>query len=229
MFGSGTVFLAHCSLRCAFCQNFDISHGGSGHACSPPELADIMLGLQRQGCHNINFVTPTHYAPQIVEALGTAAAKGLELPVVWNCGGYESMEALRLLDGVVDIYMPDVKFFDKNSAKKYYKAPDYPETIKAALKEMRRQAGDLALDPRGIAQKGLLIRHLVMPNGGADTAEILKYIAEEISIDSYVNIMDQYRPLYRANKFPEINRRPTSGEFEAAIATARQLGLHRGF
>ncbi|MEE8483098.1 MAG: radical SAM protein, partial [Nitrospinota bacterium] len=231
-YGSGTIFLAHCNLRCAFCQNHDISHGGQSAEntfISEENMADRMLGLQARGCHNINFVTPTHFAPQIVSAIGIAADAGLELPIVWNCGGYESLDVIKLLDGIVDIYMPDIKFFNADSAKKYCDAEDYPEAVKEALREMHRQVGDLSMDSRGIAQRGLLVRHLVMPNDVADTEGILTFLASEISKETYVNIMEQYRPLYQAFNFEEINRRITLEEFNAAVRKASELGLHRGF
>ena len=228
-FGSGTIFLTHCNLKCQFCQNYDISHKGVGVATTSEQVAEQMLALQEKGCHNINFVTPTHFAPQIVKAIAIAAAKGFQLPIVWNCGGYESLEVIKLLDGVVDIYMPDVKFFNHAYAKKLCDAQDYPEVVKEILKEMHRQVGDLTMDGRGIARRGLLIRHLVMPNDAADSGEIMRFIAGEISINSYVNIMDQYRPCYQAYRFEEIDRRITVKEFTEAIDAARAAGLTRGF
>ena len=227
--GSGTIFLAHCNLRCLFCQNFEISHLGEGRTVSPEEFAELMLNLQRMGCHNINFVTPTHYAPQIVSALPLAIEGGLELPIVWNCGGYESLEVIRLLEGIVDIYMPDVKYSDDVYAKKYSSAPDYFGVAKEALREMHRQVGDLEIDGRGVARRGLLIRHLVMPGAVAGTEKVAQFIAEELSTESYLNIMDQYRPYYKAETVPEINRRITDKEFLAALDAARATGLHRGF
>lgn len=228
-FGSGTIFLTHCNLRCVFCQNYDISHLGEGERIGPRDLARLMLRLQRQGCHNINFVTPTHYVPQIVEALPMAVEEGLEIPLVYNCGGYESLEVIRLLEGIFDIYMPDVKFMEPEHAQRYCNASDYPEVVKGVLKEMHRQVGDLWIDDEGIARRGLLIRHLVMPNGVADSEEVLRFIAEEISVHSYVNIMDQYRPLFRAHEYPEIARRITYKEYVTAIKAARKYGLYRGF
>jgi putative pyruvate formate lyase activating enzyme len=227
--GSGTIFLTHCNLLCIFCQNWEISHGGQGYPVSTAELAELMIRLQAAGCHNINFVTPTHYAPQIVEALDEAVQRGLRLPVVWNCGGYETLEVIQLLEGIVDIYMPDAKYMDPEPAKRYSKAEDYPEVIKAVLKEMHRQVGDLAIDKRGIAYRGLLVRHLVMPNRLAGTAKLVRFLAEEISPHTYVNIMEQYRPCYRAVEFPDINRRPTRDELLEAYTLARKAGLHRGF
>lgn len=227
-YGSGTIFLTHCNLRCLFCQNYDISHKGDGVVSNPDRLAEMMLALQKSGCHNINFVTPTHYAPQIVEGIAKAADKGLELPIVWNCGGYESLEVIKLLDGVVDIYMPDVKFFNAANAKKFCAAQDYPDAVKEALKEMHGQVGDLVTDSRGIAQRGLLIRHLVMPNDAADSGGILRFIAGEISTNSYVNVMDQYRPCYDAFRHKEIDREITSDEYRRTVEIAKGLGLARG-
>jgi len=228
-FGSGTIFLTHCNLRCIFCQNYDISHGGQGKEVTTSEFADYMIYLQRLGCHNINFVTPTHFASQIISILPKAIEMGLELPLVWNCGGYESVEVIKLLDGIVDIYMPDFKYSSSPSAKKYSKAPDYPDIVKEVLREMHRQVGVLKMDNRGIAYRGLLIRHLIMPDGIAGTREAMEFIAKELSPDSYVNIMDQYRPCYKAFDHPEIARRITTEEYEDAVRFAREAGLHRGF
>jgi len=228
-FGSGTIFLANCNLRCVFCQNFDISHEGKGEYVSDKAFSDIMIRLQRLGCHNINLVTPTHYAARIVSALPLAIESGLQLPIVWNCGGYESEEVIRLLDGVVDIYMPDIKYSDEHYAIKYSRAPHYFERACDALKEMHRQVGDLEIDSRGIAKSGMLIRHLVMPEGVAGTERVMKFIAQELSKDSYVNIMDQYHPCYKAADFPEIDRRITAAEYEEALQAACSFGLHRGF
>ncbi|MDH5508973.1 MAG: radical SAM protein [Nitrospinota bacterium] len=229
MGGSGTIFLTHCNLRCVFCQNFDISHMGRGEEVTTEEVARMTLQLQAMGVANINFVTPTHYAPQIVEAVALAAERGLQLPIVWNCGGYESLPVIRALEGIVDIYMPDIKFFDKASAEKYMAAPNYPQVVRKALLEMHRQVGPLELDRRGIARKGVLIRHLVMPGHKEDTEAILKFIAEKLSPDSYVNIMEQYHPAWRSHEFDKINRRITHAEWEEACETARKLGLSRGF
>ena len=228
-FGSGTIFLTHCNLRCIFCQNYDISHGGQGKEVTTNEFADYMIYLQRLGCHNINFVTPTHFTSQIISTLPKAIEMGLELPLVWNCGGYESVEVIKLLDGIVDIYMPDFKYSSSPSAKKYSKAPDYPDIVKEILREMHRQVGVLKMDNRGIAYRGLLIRHLIMPDGIAGTREAMEFIAKELSPDSYVNIMDQYRPCYKAFEHPEIDRRITTEEYEDAVRFAREAGLHRGF
>jgi len=227
--GSGTIFLTHCNLRCVFCQNYDISHLGEGKRISDSELAQLMFGLQRQGCHNINFVTPTHYVPQIVAALPAAIELGLTIPLVYNCGGYESLEVLKLLDGIIDIYMPDTKFSDAGAAAAYCSAPDYPRILQEVLLEMHRQVGDLMLDERGIAYQGLLIRHLVMPQGVAGTRETMSFIARHVSPDSYVNIMGQYRPLFRAGEYQEIARPISTGEYREAIEIAREEGLRRGF
>ncbi len=227
--GSGTIFLTHCNLRCIFCQNYDISHLGRGEGMTSSDMARVMLRLQETGCHNINFVTPTHYVPQIVSALPEAIEKGLRLPIVYNCSGYESMEVIRLLEGVVDIYMPDVKYMDEKYSKQFSHVPDYPEVIKKVLKEMHCQVGDLSTNSKGVAERGLLIRHLVMPNGSASSEAVLKFIAEEVSVNSYVNIMDQYRPEYRAHEYPEIDRRITMKEYMEAIQWAKCYRLYRGF
>ncbi len=227
--GSGTIFLTHCNLRCLFCQNYDISHEGRGERITSSDLARVMKRLQEMGCHNINFVTPTHYLPQIVASLPEAIEMGLTLPIVYNCSGYESMESIQLLDGIVDIYMPDAKYMDEEYARKYSNAPDYPEVLKKILKEMHRQVGDLRINSAGIAERGLLLRHLVMPNGVASSEKVLKFIAEEISVHSYVNIMAQYRPEYRGLEYPDISRRITQKEYMEAIQIARRFHLYRGF
>lgn len=227
--GSGTIFMTHCNLRCAFCQNHDISHLGQGEAVTSQQMAAYMVALQQRGCHNINFVTPTHYVPQIISALPYAIDRGLRIPLVYNCGGYESLEVIILLDGIIDIYMPDAKWSDSGVAEKYAQAPDYPAVVKEVLKEMHRQAGDLQISKAGVAEKGLLIRHLVMPGGLGGTRELMHYIATEISPHSYVNIMSQYRPEYRACEFPDINRRIINAEYREALDWARAEGLYRGF
>jgi len=192
-------------------------------------MAEMMLRLQELGCRNINFVTPTHYVPQIVASLPAAIDRGLRLPLVYNCSGYESMDVIRLLEGIVDIYMPDVKFMNGDYSAKFCNAPDYPEVIRKVLKEMHRQVGDLRGNSDGVAERGLLIRHLVMPGGFASSEGFFRFVAEEISIDSYVNIMDQYRPEYQAHDYPEINRRITQKEYLEAVQIARRFGLYRGF
>ncbi len=225
--GSGTIFFAWCNLRCLFCQNWDISWKGEGTEVDATELAAMMLSLQIQGCHNINVVSPSHAAAQILEAVAIAAENGLRLPLVWNSGGYDSAETLELLDGVVDIYMPDMKYGDSDLARKYSKIRDYVGVNRRAVAEMHRQVGDLALDGRGIATRGLLVRHLVLPNGLAGTEEVLGFLANEVSRDTYINIMGQYRPCYRAHEYPELNRRPSADEMREAFGIAERLGLER--
>ena len=227
--GSGTIFLAGCNLLCVFCQNWEISHLCQGKKMNPEELAEGMIYLQEKGCYNINFVTPTHFVPQIVKAVEEAARKGLNLPLVYNCGGYEKVETLKLLEGIFDIYMPDIKYSNSDVAEKYSGAPDYFEVAKKALKEMHRQVGDLKIDKNGIAYRGVLVRHLVLPNDLSGSKDILKFIAEQISRETYVNIMDQYHPEYKALEFEELNRRITLSEYEKVINIARKFGLHRGF
>lgn len=228
-YGSGTIFLTNCNLGCIYCQNYDISHLGYGHPMTEEELAHSMLSLQKRGCHNINFVTPTHFTPQIVKALKIAIENGLRIPLVYNCGGYESTSTIALLEGIVDIYMPDIKYSDEQTAKRYSNAPDYFERCKEAVKEMHRQVGDLTVDERGIAVRGLLIRHLVLPNNVAGSAEVFKFIATELSKESYVNIMLQYRPMYRAFEYEELDRMITMSEYREAVEIAKECGLHRGF
>jgi len=224
--GSGTIFMAHCSLECVFCQNFDISHGGEGEIVSWERLARMMLELQRAGCHNINFVTPTHQVFPILNALSVAIEGGLRLPLVYNCGGYDSLETLRILDGIVDIYMPDFKYGDAAVGKRYSGVDDYPDVAKAALREMHRQVGDLTLEGRGVARRGLLVRHLVLPNDLAGTAEVVAFLSE-LSPDTYLNLMGQYRPCYRAHEHPGLARRPNAAEMERAFRLARAAGLRR--
>ena len=226
--GSGTIFFTNCNLDCQFCQNYDISHLGIGSKVSITELARSILSLQQRGCHNINFVTPTHFTPQIVDALILAIEKGLELPIVYNCGGYESVETLRLLEDIVDIYMPDIKYSIDENALKYSGVQNYQGTVKQAIKEMHRQVGDLKISKRGIAQRGLLIRHLVLPNDIAGSKEVIDFVADEISINSYINIMDQYRPSYNAFKYAELNRRITPSEYKEVVDYAFSKGLRRG-
>ena len=225
--GSGTIFLSFCNLKCVFCQNYDISHLGEGREVGSEELGEMMLSLWRQGCHNINFVTPSHQAAQILASLPYAVDRGLDVPLVYNCGGYEELATLRLLEGIFDIYMPDFKYGDSATALQLSGTPHYVETTKEALKEMHRQVGDLVMDERGIAIRGLLVRHLVLPAGSAGTRQVMGFIAREISPDTYINIMDQYRPCFRASEYPPMNRRITSGEFEEAVATAREEGIRR--
>ena len=226
-FGSGAIFFSECNLQCVFCQNYDISHEGQGDEVTAQQLADIMIGLQNKDVHNINFVSPTHVVPQILEALPLAIEKGLHIPLVYNTGGYDRVETLRLLEGLIDIYMPDYKFSKDIQALFYCKAPDYPKVIKSALREMRRQVGDLEMDDHNRAVRGLLVRHLVLPDGLAGTHEAMQFIADEISHNTYVNIMDQYHPCGEAEKFPELNRRITPEEYEGALSAAREEGLER--
>ena len=225
--GSGTIFFARCNLRCVFCQNADISQASSGQEVSPNELAGLMLEIQRMGCHNLNLVSPSHIVPQILKALHFAAQEGLILPIVYNSGGYDSLEMLSLLDGVVDIYMPDMKYGDADRADQYSRIRDYPQVNQAAVLEMQRQVGDLQLDQDGIAQRGLLIRHLVLPNGLADSELIFKFLAEDVSKNVYLNIMAQYRPAYKAHHYPELSRRIKTEEYRQAVKLAKQYGLTR--
>ena len=225
--GSGAIFFSSCNLLCSFCQNYDISHLAEGIEVEPEQLAKMMIYLARSGCHNINFVTPTHVVPQILEGLYIAVEHGLDVPLVYNTGGYDNVETLKILDGIFDIYMPDFKFWDQKWAEKFCNAPDYKEKAVEAICEMHRQVGDLEMDEDGIAVKGLLVRHLVMPNDVADTKEVMKFLADEISVDTYVNVMDQYRPCYKAEDDITINRRITAEEFQAAIDSAGKAGLKR--
>jgi putative pyruvate formate lyase activating enzyme len=227
--GSGTIFFSGCNLRCVFCQNFEISWQAQGEVAPSERLAEMMLELQARGCHNINFVTPEHVVPQILEALLIAAKDGLHLPLVYNTGAYDSLESLRLMDGVVDIYMPDFKFWDPEMARRYLRAADYPETARAAIKEMHRQVGPLRFDEDGVASRGLLLRHLVMPGDVCGTGEIMLWIARELGADTYVNIMAQYRPAGRVSgtQYPEIDRCLTQDEFQRAINMTREAGLFR--
>ncbi len=226
--GSGTIFFTNCNLGCIYCQNYDISHLGYGKEITVEELAKQMLFLQEIECHNINLVTPTHFVPQIVHAIEIAKKQGLNIPIVYNCGGYENIEVIKLLEGTIDIYMPDIKYSDNEIAKKYSNAGDYFERVKESIKEMHRQVGDLIVE-NGIAKRGLIIRHLVLPNELAGSYEILRFISDEISKDTYINIMDQYRPMFKASSYPELNRRITSGEFLKIIELARRFGFYRGF
>jgi putative pyruvate formate lyase activating enzyme len=227
--GSGAIFISWCNLLCQFCQSWEVNHRGEGVPVSARELADIMLDLQAAGCHNVNFITPTHYAPQLIAALPFAIEQGFRLPLVYNCGGYESLEAVRLLDRIVDIYLPDIKFLDSRASERYLDgAVDYPEVVCTVVKEMHRQVGDLVIDARGIAQRGLIVRHLVMPGMRQDSDAVLRFIADELSPQTYVNIMDQYRPCFQAKRSPEIARRTTGAEHRAVVEMAHQLGLHRG-
>jgi len=229
--GSGTIFFSHCNLRCVFCQNFDISQAvrpGRATPGSPPaDIARMMLQLQRQGCHNINFVTPEHVVPQVIEALVLAVDGGLHLPIVYNTSAYDSLESLHLLDGIVDIYMPDLKYWSAEASRRYLMAEDYPEAARAAITEMHRQVGPLVMDQDGVAQRGVLIRHLVMPGGLNETRTLLRWITNELGPETYLNLMDQYRPAGKVgpSRYGEINRRITATEYAEAVRLAQELGL----
>jgi putative pyruvate formate lyase activating enzyme len=225
--GSGTVFFTRCNLRCQYCQNFDISQSDSGTDVQPEDLAEVFLELQASGCHNINLVSPTHIVPQILAAILIAAQSGLRLPIVYNTGGYDSLSALQLMDGVVDIYMPDMKYSNPQVGLLYSKIRNYPSINQAAVKEMHRQVGDLVIDSRGLAHRGLLVRHLVLPNHLAGTEEVIRFLAQETSPNTYLNLMDQYYPAYLAKEYPRINRRITQEEWNDAISLALKYGIHR--
>lgn len=225
--GSGTIFFAFCNLKCVFCQNHDTSQAGQGRVLSPAELAGAMLDLQSQGCHNINFVTPEHVVPQLLEALPIAIERGLRLPIVYNTSAYDALESLRWMDGIVDIYMPDFKLMSRERSRRYLKAKDYPDVAKQVLREMQRQVGPLELGPSGLARRGVLVRHLVMPGALDESEAIFRFLAEQVSPATYVNVMGQYRPEYRASEHPEIARRPTADEMARARALFFESGLSR--
>ena len=227
--GSGTIFFARCNLGCVFCQNFDLSQRDAGVELEPEQIARLMLELQLAGCHNVNLVTPEHVVPQVLEALDLAIADGLRIPIVYNTSGFDSLESLESLAGIVDIYMPDFKLWTEEASRRYLKCPDYPEAARAALRAMHRQVGDLVVGADGIAERGILVRHLVMPGMLEETREILRFLAKEISPDTYLNLMDQYRPAGRVgpDRYSEIDRRITESELAAAFAMAREVGLHR--
>ncbi len=233
--GSGTIFFGHCNLRCVFCQNWDISQQRSGREFTADEIADCMLALQAKGCHNINFVTPEHVAPQVVEAIAAAVPRGLKLPIVYNTSAYDALQSLRLLDGLVDIYMPDFKFWSRESARRLAKAKDYPERAREAIREMHRQVGPLRFGRDGLARRGLLVRHLVMPGQEEEAAAILNWLSSELGADTYVNVMDQYRPEYQVGaasrsgqrQYVEIERRPLKMELDFARTAAKRAGLWR--
>ena len=225
--GSGTIFFSWCNLRCQYCQNHDISQAAAGRELESEEIAAIMLTLQEKGCHNINLVSPSHVIAEILEALVIAVDHGLRLPLVYNTGGYDSPEALAVLDGVIDIYMPDMKYSDRLVARRLSKIGNYPQVNQAAVREMHRQVGDLTLDSHGVAQRGLLVRHLVLPEGLAGTAEVVRFLAEEISPLTYLNLMDQYRPTFNAHHHQQLNRSLTSDEYRQALSLARDAGLTR--
>lgn len=225
--GSGTIFFAYCNLHCIFCQNHTISQMGEGSPVNGEELARIMLSLQTRGCHNINLVSPTHVVPYILGALESAVSIGVNLPLIYNSGGYDSLETLQLLDGIVDIYMPDMKYSNEKTAEELSGIKDYPLINKAAVREMHRQVGDLQIDEQGIAQRGLLVRHLVLPGRLAGTQEIVRFLAREVSTNTYLNIMAQYHPCYKALDKPSLARSVSREEFHKAIDLAHGEGLHR--
>ncbi len=225
--GSGTIFFTSCNLKCIFCQNFEISQLMEGEAVDTPSLGSLMLKLQELGCHNINFVTPSHVVPQIIDALQWAAARGLSVPLVYNTGGYDALETLAILDGVIDIYMPDLKFMDGKITRAAMNAEDYPEVAKRAIREMQRQVGDLQINDDGVATRGLLVRHLVMPKDLAGTREAMRFVAREVSTNTYVNIMDQYRPCGRAFEHEDLSTHLTRKEFTRAVKAAQEEGITR--
>jgi putative pyruvate formate lyase activating enzyme len=229
IYGSGTIFFTNCTLRCIYCQNYPISQLGHGNLTSISDLSRIMLALQRQKCHNINLVTPTHFVPQILKAVGQARGEGLNIPLVYNTSGYESIEVLKLLDGIVDIYLPDTKYADDGFAQKYSRAENYFKVIKDALREMYRQVGDLKVDKRGIAISGLIIRHLVLPQNLSGTDKILKWIAENISKTTYISLMAQYFPAFQASKYPELANRINNAEYERTRKIFDRCGLINGW
>ncbi len=228
--GSGTIFFSFCNLKCVFCQNWDVSQKPAGREYDAEEIASLMLDLQDRGCHNINFVTPEHVAPEVVEAIALAVPAGLRVPIVYNTSAYDALASLQLMDGLVDIYMPDFKFWDPQTARRLGRAIDYPEVARAAIAEMHRQVGDLRFGPDGLAKRGVLVRHLVMPGQSAETAAILSWLSERLGRDTYVNIMAQYRPAHRVpgnDRYSDIDRGPNRTEMEAAFAAARSAGLWR--
>lgn len=226
-YGSGTIFFTSCNLACVYCQNYEISQLRIGQEVPFERLAKMMIELQNMGCHNINLVTPTSQVPAIIRSLSLAIERGLKLPLVYNSNAYDSVEVLKILDGIIDIYMPDLKYSDNKIALKYSNASKYFETIKAAIKEMHCQVGDLIIDDKGIVIKGLLVRHLVLPNNLAGTKKIVKFLAEEISKNTFLNIMDQYWPTWKAFQYPELSRKITDEEFQEAINEAKEVGLKR--
>jgi putative pyruvate formate lyase activating enzyme len=222
--GSGTVFFSYCNMRCIYCQNYQISQLGEGREVSPEELAKIFLELQAMGCHNLNLVTPSHVVPQILSALYLAVQKGFRLPIVYNTSSFDSLESLMLLEGIVDIYLADLKYADREIARKYSKVKNYPEIAMTAIKEMHRQVGDLILDEKGIALRGVIIRHLVLPNGLAGTEKVVEFLGS-LSKNMAVNVMDQYYPSYMAWKYPELSRRITQREYHQALSSMKGFRL----
>ncbi len=225
--GSGTIFLSNCNCKCVYCQNFDISHLGKGEELSEEEIACKMIYLQEIGCHNINWVSPTHFAPQLIKSLFIARERGLKIPIVYNTGGYDSPDLIRMLSGIIDIYMPDIKYGNNKKAFKYSGVKNYWDIVRNSVKEMHTQVGDLIIDDFGLAERGLIIRHLVLPNSLAGSVEVLKFIADEVSKDSYVNIMKQYTPYFKASDYEELTRGITEEEYNRVLNEARKLGLRR--
>jgi putative pyruvate formate lyase activating enzyme len=227
--GSGTIFFTNCNLRCVYCQNYPISQMGNGADRTVGELACQMTWLQEQGCHNLNLVTPTHFVPQILKALGIARERGFDLPIVYNSSGYDSLETLRLLDGIVSIYLPDMRYNDNAIALRYSATPNYVEINRAAIKEMYRQVGNLVVNEEGIAKQGIIIRHLVLPGGLSGTDGVMKFLADEISKDVYISLMSQYFPAYKTGEFTEINRRINEAEYDEAYECKMRYGLKNGW
>jgi len=227
--GSGTIFFSRCNLRCVFCQNYPISQMNVGDPADSSELAGMMLHLEKRGAHNINFVTPSHVVAAILDALVIALEQGLKIPLVYNSSGYDSLEELRLLDGVIDIYMPDAKYSDNQGAKRLSGADNYVEVNRVALKEMHRQVGVLELDGEGVARRGLLIRHLVLPEDYAGTEDIMRFIAEELSPDTYISLMSQYFPANKSASYPDVDRPVSREEYRRALRAMEKYGLHQGF
>jgi putative pyruvate formate lyase activating enzyme len=228
-FGSGTIFFTGCNLKCCFCQNYEISHLNVGYKIEIDDLVNILLKIQNMRCHNINLVTPTHFTPQIMDAILKARNKGLKIPIVYNCGGYESVETLKLLEGFINIYMPDIKFLDEKLSVRYCSAKDYPQIVKEAVKEMHRQVGELKITPEGIAKEGLLVRHLIMPNNLSNTKEVIKFVFENVSPNTYFNLMDQYYPSYQADKYSELRRRIIKKEYQEVIKIAKKIQFKERF
>lgn len=227
--GSGTIFFAHCNMKCVYCQNYYFSQLDNGEEVSIERLSDMMLYLQKTGCHNINLVSPTHFVPQILLALEIATDKGLDIPIVYNTGGYESVDTIKILDGIIDIYMPDMRYSDNDMAKKYSDGPDYAGYNRASVKEMQGQVGDLVLNDKSIAKRGLIIRLLVLPEGISGTKETLKFVKRSISKNAYLSIMSQYYPTFKAYSYKEISRGITRGEYKNIVDEAKKLGLNNGW
>lgn len=227
--GSGTVFFSGCPLRCVYCQNYNIAHAKTGKAVTKERLSEIFLELQEKGANNINLVTPTHYTPEIVWAVNQARQKGLKLPIVYNCSGYEKVETLKMLDGIVDIYLTDFKYMDSLIAKRYSHAPDYPEVVKAALEEMVRQTGEAVFSETEMMQKGVIVRHLLLPGQLENAKAVVQYVYETYGDKVFLSLMNQYTPLPQVEKYPEINRRVTEEEYEELVDFAIEIGVENGF